>query len=79
MNNKTNIFVCVLIALSINLQCNISAYARDENTSTAITGQQDLDEKSVEIIQSQNAVGAGITIGNELSEDLDAADKMEQN
>ena len=33
MNNKTNIFVCALIALSINLQCSISAYAAEEATA----------------------------------------------
>ena len=39
---KTNIFVCILIALSINLQCNISAHAEDENTKIN-TEQQDLN------------------------------------
>lgn len=32
MNKKTNLFVCVLVALLINLQCNVSAYAFEEDT-----------------------------------------------
>jgi hypothetical protein len=65
VNNKTNIFVCALVVLSINLQCNISAYAEDKNTATVTTEQQDLD--SVEIIQAENAVDAEITNGVDLS------------
>ena len=31
VNNKTNLFVCALSVLSINLQYNITAYAAEEN------------------------------------------------
>ena len=70
MNKKINIFVCILIALSINLQCNISAYAEDENT-TLDTEKQDLDKDT--------EISSPIIEGSQLSADLNADDQMEQN
>ncbi len=56
MKNKTNLFACVLIVLSINVQCNISVYAADENIAT-IRGQQDTNENAgtVPVINSDTA------------------------
>ncbi len=40
MKNKINLFVCILIVLLINLQCNISVYAQTENNEATIEEEQ---------------------------------------
>ena len=67
MNHKTNLFVCILIVLSINLQYSISAYAIEEN-DTAITEKKDLMPEA-EIIQEEPAdvTGSEIINGTDLS------------
>ena len=39
MKNKANLFVCVFIALSINLQCSISAFASGGNDTLSLEEQ----------------------------------------
>ena len=51
MNTKANLFVCLLIALSINLQCSISAYSADD---TAISEEQSLNIPEAEIITEED-------------------------
>lgn len=41
MKNKTILFVCVFIALSISLQCNISVCAQIEENNENITNADD--------------------------------------
>ena len=74
MNKNTNIFICILIALSINLQCNISAYAEDENT-TLDTEEQSLDQNT----DTEQTTGLPIEDGNQLTEEPNAPDQMQQN
>ena len=51
MNKKTNLFVCVLAILSMNLQYDLAAYALDENDPVAI-----IDEASTEITRDDKVV-----------------------
>ena len=56
MNNKTNLFVCVLAVLSINLQYDITAYAAEENdiTTEDLTSTETVDEAATaEIINGE--------------------------
>ena len=56
MNNKTNLFVCVLAVLSINLQYDITAYAVEENyiTTEVTTSTETVDEAATaEIINGE--------------------------
>ena len=73
MNNKTNLLICILIALSINLQCSILVYASDEADPTITTN---ID--SVEIIQDETASNTGIEEGTELTLETFAPDDQEQ-
>ena len=78
MKSKTNLFVCVLIALSINLQCNISAYAAEENDITA-TEEQSLDTTlNTEVTEDKEAANAEIIDGADLSVHVFAQDDQTQ-
>lgn len=45
MKNKLSLFVGLLIALSVNLQCNIEAFAEDDSSSVTA------EEQSLEAVQ----------------------------
>ena len=63
MKNKANLFVCILVALSVNLQCNISVFASDENDTLST---EDLEATVIEPenIEDQQDVteGTGLTL-----------------
>ena len=48
MNKKTNLFVCILIALSINLQSNLLAFAQEVNDTT-VEEEQALNTEPIEV------------------------------
>ncbi len=64
MNNKTNIFVCALIALSINLQCSISAYAAEE-ASAEVTEHLNVSEAEIITEEDNKSTDAEIINGAE--------------
>ena len=61
MNKKTNLFVCVLAILSINLQYDIAAYALDTNDPTIN------ENKPEPVIDESNTDTAIIEEGTEFS------------
>ena len=53
MKNKANLFVCILVALSVNLQCSISVFASGENDTldleaTAIEPENTEDQEIID-------------------------------
>lgn len=69
MKNKTILFVCVLIVLSINLQCNISVCAQIENNEAIVEeGKIDLLGEDITDTDTDDKVIEGTSISSEVDE-----------
>lgn len=63
MKNKTILFVCVLIILSIGLQCNISVCAQIENNEAIVEEEFGLLDEDITDADGEVIEGTSISSG----------------